>query len=41
MFFNGLLANSSILQVSADKGTGEDDKGENACTQENGRFVFS
>ncbi|XP_030932519.1 protein TPX2-like isoform X2 [Quercus lobata] len=33
---NGLLANSSILQVSADKGTSEDDKGVSACTQENG-----
>lgn len=36
---NGLLANSSILQVSADKGTSEDDKGVSACTQESGRFV--
>jgi hypothetical protein len=36
-FFNCLLANSSISQVSADKVTIEDDEGQGACTEENGR----
>lgn len=40
-FFNCLLANSSISQVSADKVTIEDDKGQGACTEENGRFAFT